>query len=170
MNRHVAPSLPSADLGVLMSSVTIAEEVSIASGVRSSSLDRPSTIRTGDLVVDLDSRLVSVHGMPVRLTGKEYSILELLSLRQGTTVTKEMLLSHLYRGMDEPEMKIIDVFVCKLRQKLAQPTGSKFYIETVWGRGYRLRAPAPVSSATLVVGAEDFGGAALNDKASSRAA
>jgi len=153
-----------------MSSVTFADEVPIAGEMRSSALDRPSTIRTGDLVVDLDSRLVSVHDMPVRLTGKEYSILELLSLRQGTTVTKEMLLSHLYRGMDEPEMKIIDVFVCKLRQKLAQPTGSKFYIETVWGRGYRLRAPAPVSSATLVVGAEDFGGAALNDKASSRAA
>jgi len=87
---------------------------------------------------------------------------------QGTTVTKEMLLNHLYRGMDEPEIKIIDVFVCKLRKKLAEPTGGKSYIETVWGRGYRLRDPVLMSSATLVVGAEDLG--ALKDKASSRAA
>ena len=153
-----------------MSSVASADEVPIAGGMRSSTLDRPSTIQTGELVVDLETRVVSVNDKRVRLTGKEYGILELLSLWQGTTVTKEMLLGHLYGGMDEPEMKIIDVFVCHLRKKLAQPTGSKFYIETVWGRGYRLRDPAPVSSATLVVGAEDFGGAALNGQASSKAA
>ena len=153
-----------------MSSVTIVDEVSTAVEMRSPIVDRPSTIRSGDLVVDLDSRVVSVHDKPVRLTGKEYSVLELLSVWQGTTVTKEMFLSHLYRGMDEPEIKIIDVFVCKLRKKLAEATSGKSYIETVWGRGYRLRDLAPVSSATLAVGAEDFGGAALNDKASSRAA
>ena len=100
-----------------MSPIAVADEVSIAGGMPSSTLDHPSAIRTGDLVVDLDSHLVSVHDNPVRLTAKEYSILELLSVRQGTTVTKEMLLNHLYGGTDEPQLKIIDVFVCKLRKK-----------------------------------------------------
>ena len=100
-----------------------------------------STIRTGKLLVNLDSRTVMVGDQPVRLTGKEYSILELLSLRKGTTLTKEMFLNHLYGGMDEPGQKIIDVLICKLRKKLAQATGSEHYIETVWGRGYTLRQP-----------------------------
>jgi two-component system cell cycle response regulator CtrA len=77
----------------------------------------------------------------VHLTGKEYQMLELLSLRKGTTLTKEMFLNHLYGGMDEPELKIIDVFICKLRKKLATSAGGKNYIETVWGRGYVLREP-----------------------------
>ena len=66
-------------------------------------------------------------------------MLELLSLRKGTTLTKEMFLNHLYGGMDEPELKIIDVFICKLRKKLDAVSGSQNYIETVWGRGYVLR-------------------------------
>src|SRR6266404_7106081 len=101
-----------------------------------------SAIRTGRLVVNLNTRVVSVDDQPVHLTGKEYEILELLSLRKGTTLTKEMFLNHLYGGMDEPQLKIIDVFVCKLRKKLAQATGGNHYIETVWGRGYVLRDPA----------------------------
>ena len=125
-----------------MSPIAVADEVPIVGGMPSSTLDRPSTIRTGDLVVDLDSHLVSVHDNPVRLTAKGSSILELLSVRQGTTVTKEMLLNRLYGGTDEPELKIIDVFVCKLRKKLAPATGGNHYIETVWGRGYMLRDPA----------------------------
>ena len=68
-------------------------------------------------------------------------MLELLSLRKGTTLTKEMFLNQLYGGMDEPEIKIIDVFICKLRKKLANASGGKDYIETVWGRGYVLREP-----------------------------
>ena len=100
-----------------------------------------SVIRTGKLTVNLDSRTVEVEGQPLHLTGKEYGILELLSLRKGTTLTKEMFLNHLYGGMDEPELKIIDVFVCKLRKKLSTPTGGENYIETVWGRGYVLRDP-----------------------------
>ena len=68
-------------------------------------------------------------------------MLELLSLRKGTTLTKEMFLNHLYGGMDEPELKIIDVFICKLRKKLANASSGKNYIETVWGRGYVLREP-----------------------------
>jgi two-component system cell cycle response regulator CtrA len=100
-----------------------------------------SVIRTGKLLVNLDSRVVEVEGQPLHLTGKEYGILELLSLRKGTTLTKEMFLNHLYGGMDEPELKIIDVFVCKLRKKLATATNGENYIETVWGRGYVLRDP-----------------------------
>jgi two-component system cell cycle response regulator CtrA len=98
-------------------------------------------IRTGKLTVNLDSRTVDVETQPLHLTGKEYGILELLSLRKGTTLTKEMFLNHLYGGMDEPELKIIDVFVCKLRKKLSVATGGENYIETVWGRGYVLRDP-----------------------------
>jgi two-component system cell cycle response regulator CtrA len=100
-----------------------------------------STIRTGKLVVNLDTRKVFVDNHSVHLTAKEYGVLELLSLRKSATLTKEMFLDHLYRGIDEPELKIIDVFVCKLRKKLAQATGGNHYIETVWGRGYRLRDP-----------------------------
>jgi len=102
-----------------------------------------TTIRTGKLVVNLDTRVVSVDDRPVHLTGKEYGILELLSLHKGTTMTKEMFLNHLYGGINEPELKIIDVFVCKLRKKLAQATGGNHYIETVWGRGHMLRDPEP---------------------------
>src|SRR5260221_587116 len=105
-----------------------------------------SVIRTGKLLVNLDSRVVEVEGQPLHLTGKEYGILELLSLRKGTTLTKEMFLNHLYGGMDEPELKIIDVFVCKLRKKLATATNGENYIETVWGRGYVLRDPAPAKA------------------------
>jgi len=108
---------------------------------RRSKSDCGATVRTGKLVVNLDTREVSVDDHAVHLTGKEYGILELLALRKSTTLTKEMFLNHLYGGMDEPEIKIIDVFVCKLRKKLAQATGGNHYIETVWGRGYRLRDP-----------------------------
>jgi two-component system, cell cycle response regulator CtrA len=100
-------------------------------------------IRIGNLVVDLRARTVDVDGHAVHLTGKEYGILELMSLHKGHILTKEMFLNHLYHGMDEPELKIIDVFVCKLRKKLAQATGGEHHIETVWGRGYVLRDPVP---------------------------
>jgi two-component system cell cycle response regulator CtrA len=109
--------------------------------IRRSKGHSESTIRTGKLVVNIDGRLVTVDDQPLHLTAKEYGILELLSLRKGTTLTKEMFLNHLYGGMDEPELKIIDVFVCKLRKKLSTATGGEHYIETVWGRGYVLRDP-----------------------------
>ena len=110
--------------------------------VRRSKGHSQSVIRTGPICVNLDSKSVEVEGAPVHLTGKEYQMLELLSLRKGTTLTKEMFLNHLYGGMDEPELKIIDVFICKLRKKLAAATGGQHHIETVWGRGYVLRDPA----------------------------
>jgi len=109
--------------------------------VRRSKGHAQSVITTGDLVVNLDAKTVEVAGQRVHLTGKEYQMLELLSLRKGTTLTKEMFLNHLYGGMDEPELKIIDVFICKLRKKLDAVSGSQSYIETVWGRGYVLREP-----------------------------
>ena len=109
--------------------------------VRRSKGHSESVVRTGKLVVNLDTRTVEVNGQPLHLTGKEYGILELLSLRKGMTLTKEMFLNHLYGGMDETELKIIDVFICKLRKKLTVATGGENYIETVWGRGYVLRDP-----------------------------
>jgi two-component system cell cycle response regulator CtrA len=110
--------------------------------VRRSKGHAQSVIATGKFSVNLDAKTVEVDGTPVHLTGKEYQMLELLSLRKGTTLTKEMFLNHLYGGMDEPELKIIDVFICKLRKKLSEATGGENYIETVWGRGYVLRDPA----------------------------
>ncbi|KQO49572.1 response regulator transcription factor CtrA [Methylobacterium sp. Leaf85] len=107
--------------------------------VRRSKGHAESVITTGDLSVNLDQKTVEISGSRVPLTGKEYQILELLALRKGTTLTKEMFLNHLYGGMDEPELKIIDVFICKLRKKLANASFGKNYIETVWGRGYVLR-------------------------------
>lgn len=109
--------------------------------VRRSQGHSQSIIRTGKLTVNLDARAVEVDSQPLHLTGKEYGIIELLSLRKGQTLTKEQFLNHLYGGIDEPELKIIDVFICKLRKKLAQATGGDSYIETVWGRGYALRDP-----------------------------
>ena len=109
--------------------------------VRRSKGHAHSEIRTGKLAVNLAARTVSVEDRPLHLTGKEYGILELLSLRKGTTLTKEMFLNHLYGGLDEPELKIVDVFICKLRKKLAMATRGDHYIETVWGRGYVLRDP-----------------------------
>src|ERR1043165_6269966 len=85
-----------------------------------------------------------IAGKPVNLTGKEFAMLELMALRKGSTLTKEMFLNGMYGGMDEPELKIIEVFICKLRKKLGEASGGKDYIETIWGRGYALRAPDEV--------------------------
>jgi two-component system, cell cycle response regulator CtrA len=112
--------------------------------VRRSKGHAQSVISNDDLCINLDSKMVEINGARVHLTGKEYQMLELLALRKGTTLNKEMFLSHLYGGMDEPQMKIIDVFVCKLRKKLANASGGKDYIETVWGRGYVLREPRDI--------------------------
>jgi len=99
-----------------------------------------SVITIGDISLNLDSRTVSVNGQRVHLTGKEYQTLELLALRRGKTLHKDVFLTSLYGGMDEPGGKIIDVFICKLRQKLAAFTDRQ-HIETVWGGGYVMRDP-----------------------------
>ncbi|TCS59059.1 response regulator transcription factor CtrA [Primorskyibacter sedentarius] len=123
--------------------------------IRRSKGHSQSVIRTGKISVNLDAKTVEVDNKSVHLTGKEYQMLELLSLRKGTTLTKEMFLNHLYGGMDEPELKIIDVFICKLRKKLSEATGDENHIETVWGRGYVLRDPEPdvVGGTRLAIGA-----------------
>ena len=115
--------------------------------IRRSAGHSQSVIKTGRLAVNPDAHTVEVDGQKIHLTGKEYGILELLSLRKGTTLTKEMFLNHLYGGMDEPELKIIDVFICKLRKKLSEANSGDHYIETVWGRGYVLRDPETVPQA-----------------------
>ena len=109
--------------------------------VRRSSAHAQSMIHTGALVVNLDTKTVEVSGARVHLTNKEYRMVEFLSLRKGTPLTPEMFLNHLYGGMDEPGIKIIDVFICKLRKKLVNASNGKNYIETVWGHGYVLREP-----------------------------
>jgi two-component system, cell cycle response regulator CtrA len=114
--------------------------------VRRSQGHAESIVQIGDLIVNVDAKTVHINRVCVNLTRKEYQMLELLSLRSGTTLTKEMFLNHLYGGMDEPEIKIIDVFMCKLRKKLAVASGGKDYIETVWGRGYLLREPQEVKA------------------------
>lgn len=107
--------------------------------VRRSKGHSESVVRFDKVAINLDTRIVEVDGTQVHLTNKEYAILELLAMRKGTVLTKEMFLNHLYSSMDEPEIKIIDVFVCKLRKKLAKASGGTNYIETVWGRGYMLK-------------------------------
>jgi two-component system, cell cycle response regulator CtrA len=109
--------------------------------VRRSKDHAQSIVQIGDLIVDLDARTAEVARTRVQLTVKEYQILELLILRKGTTLTKEMLLTLLYGGLDEPGMRIIDVFICHLRRKLAIASKGKNYIETVWGRGYVIADP-----------------------------
>lgn len=96
-------------------------------------------IHIGDMSVNLDAKQVKIKDTPLPLTGKEYALIELLALKQGSTVSKEQFLNHLYGGMDEPELKIIDVFLFRIRDKIKQIAGSTTYIQTVWGRGYILK-------------------------------
>ncbi|WCR54238.1 MAG: Cell cycle response regulator CtrA [Wolbachia endosymbiont of Ctenocephalides orientis wCori] len=99
-----------------------------------------SVIKIGKININFDHRVVEVKGKTVHLTNKEYSMIELLALRKGTVLTKEMFLNHLYNGLDEPsDNKIVDVFMCKLRKKLEEANDGKSHIETVWGRGYVLK-------------------------------
>ncbi|MGH6873358.1 MAG: response regulator transcription factor [Rhizomicrobium sp.] len=110
--------------------------------VRRSRAHARSVITTGKITVDLDEKVAEANGARLALTTKEYDTLEALALRKGTTLSKDVLLGQLYGGLDEPEQKIIDVFICKLRKKIAAATGGETYIQTVWGRGYTLRDPA----------------------------
>jgi two-component system cell cycle response regulator CtrA len=122
--------------------------------IRRSKGHAQSIIKTGRISVNLDAKTVDLGGSTMHRTGKEYQMLELLSLHKGTTLTKEMFLNHLYGGMDEPELKIIDVFIWKLRKKLGEATEGENYIEKVWGRGYVLRDPEPnMNAEKIAVGA-----------------
>lgn len=112
-----------------------------------------TVIRTGDLVVNLDTLTIEINGKRVNVTPKEHQILELLSQRKGMVLSKEAILDHLYGGRDEPETKIVDVFVCKLRKKLSLASGGRNYIETAWGRGYVLREPSGPTAQSKASGA-----------------
>ena len=109
--------------------------------IRRADVPAEMVVRCGDLVIHVETKRAEIAGQPVPLTRKEFEVLELLALRQGMTISKEMILNHLYGGMDEPGLKIIDVFLCKLRKKLAAFSSGAEYIVTVWGRGYMLRGP-----------------------------
>lgn len=109
-----------------------------------------SVIKVGRLTINLTTKMAEVDGKPLRLTNREYAILELLAVRKDATLSKDVFLNHLYGGMEEPEFKIIDVFICKLRKKLADALGGENYIETVWGRGYVLRAPSSAEKKSLL--------------------
>ena len=115
--------------------------------MRRSAADPGPVLSCGDLVIKGRLKRAEVAGKRVPLTTREYQLLELLAGRQGSTLTKEMILNQMYGGMDEPELKIIDVYICKLRRKLAEVSRGKDYIETVWGRGYMLRDPSPMAIA-----------------------
>lgn len=110
---------------------------------RSKGLADP-VVRTGAMEINLNSKIVTIGGKVLHLTSKEYALVELLGMRKGTTINKEQFLNHLYGGMDEPEMKIIDVFLCKIRRKIEKLSDGIEYIETVWGRGYILKDIPPV--------------------------
>ena len=107
--------------------------------IRRSKGHAQSQIVIGDMTIDLDAKIVHVNSARIHLTGREYQTLELMALRKGKTITKDIFLSSLYGGMDEPGAKIVDVFICKLRKKLAPATDGRHIIETVWGGGYVLR-------------------------------
>ena len=140
------PDMDGMDVIRQLRSSKIATPVLILSGLQ----EADKKVQVGRLSVNLEARTAEVDDSPLHLTGKEYGILELLALRKGTTLTKEQFLNHLYGGMDEPELKIIDVFICKLRKKLATATGGESYIETVWGRGYVLRENEAAEAAPAV--------------------
>lgn len=125
--------------------------------VRRSKGHSESVVRFDKVAINLDTRVVEVDGKQLHLTNKEYAILELLAMRKGSVITKEMFLNHLYSSMDEPEIKIIDVFVCKLRKKLSDAAGGVNYIETVWGRGYMLKSYDSPEGASFDSGSAEAG-------------
>ena len=124
--------------------------------VRRSKGHSQSEIKVGRMNVNLTTRMVQVDGKTLHLTGREYAIIELLAMRKGSTLSKEVFLNHLYGGMEEPEFKIIDVFICKLRKKLADALGGENYIETIWGRGYVLREPSEADVVTDSTSSDRF--------------
>lgn len=106
-----------------------------------------STIPIGPIEVKIDERKVFIAGTHVRLSPKEYSIVEMLALRKGRLVTKENILSHLYDGSDDPIETVVDVFISRIRKKLSNAGASKV-ISTVWGSGYTLRDSAASEEAS----------------------
>ena len=100
----------------------------------------PETLCGGRLAVDPVQRLIRIDGHPIGITEMEYRVLELLAFARNNVVTRQMLLKHLYRrNDDQPQPKIIDVFISKLRKKLRSAAGGAEFIETIPQRGWILR-------------------------------
>jgi two-component system, cell cycle response regulator CtrA len=100
----------------------------------------PDTLCGGRLSVDQQQRLIRIDGHPIGITEMEYRVLELLAFARNNVVTRTMLLKHLYRRADDqPQPKIIDVFISKLRKKLRSASGGAEFIETIPQRGWILR-------------------------------
>jgi two-component system, cell cycle response regulator CtrA len=108
--------------------------------VRRSQGHTNSTLRLGPVELSLDRRELRIHGAQLHISRREFAVLELLFLKQGVILNKTAFLNHLYCGADEPDMKTIDVIICRLRKKLAT-AGVPTLIDTVWGCGYILRDP-----------------------------
>lgn len=113
--------------------------------VRRSQGHARSILRCGPVELSLDRREVQVRGRRMTVSRREFAVLELLFLKQGTILNKTAFLNHLYCGSDEPEMKTIDVIICRLRKKLAA-AGVPTLVDTVWGCGYILREPSPIGT------------------------
>lgn len=99
-------------------------------------------LRNGNLEIDLNTQAVLVGGLPMRLTRLEYELIEMLTLRNGTLVTREMIMSQLYAWEDEPDPKIIDVYICRIRSKMAALGAADDLIHTSFALGYRIDPPA----------------------------
>ena len=105
-----------------------------------SGADMPSTLCGGRLAVDTTQRLIRIDTHPIGITEMEYRVLELLAFARNNVVTRTMLLKHLYRRSDDqPQPKIIDVFISKLRKKLRLASNGAEFIETIPQRGWILR-------------------------------
>ena len=116
----------------------------LVASLRAAGGEMPETMCGGRLAVDQMQRLIRIDGHPIGITEMEYRVLELLAFARNNVVTRAMLLKHLYRRSDDqPQPKIIDVFISKLRKKLRSATGGAEFIETIPQRGWILRDVEP---------------------------
>jgi two-component system cell cycle response regulator CtrA len=112
----------------------------LLASIKAAGGEMPETLCGGRLSVDQVQRLIRVDGHPIGITEMEYRVLELLAFARNNVVTRSMLLKHLYRRADDqPQPKIIDVFISKLRKKLRMASSGQEFIETIPQRGWILR-------------------------------
>ena len=112
----------------------------LLTSIKAAGADMPETLCGGRLAVDQSQRLIRIDGHPIGITEMEYRVLELLAYARNNVVTRTMLLKHLYRRADDqPQPKIIDVFISKLRKKLRNASSGAEFIETIPQRGWILR-------------------------------
>jgi DNA-binding response OmpR family regulator len=112
----------------------------LLASLKASGSEMPEALCGGRLAVDQMQRLIRIDGHPIGITEMEYRVLELLAFARNNVVTRQMLLKHLYRRADDqPQPKIIDVFISKLRKKLRNASSGAEFIETIPQRGWILR-------------------------------